>query len=162
MFNISLTNEHPGLISFRMHWLDLLAVQRTFKRLLQHHSSKAAILRHSAFFIVQHSYPYMTTGKTITVTRWTFVGKVMGLLFFFFFFNFLFYFLTLQYCIGFTIYQHVSTTGIHVFCILNLPPSSPRTIPLGHPSATAQSIQYHALSSSQLSLCFLICCLGWS
>ena len=77
--NISPSNEHPGLI-FRMDWLDLLAVQGTLKSLLQHHSSKASILRHSAFFIVQLSHPYMTTEKTITLTRWTFVGKVMSLL----------------------------------------------------------------------------------
>ena len=79
-FSISLSNEHPGLISFRMDWLDLLAVQGTFKSLLQHHSSKASILRHSAFFTVQLSHSYMTTGKTIALTRWTFVGKVMALL----------------------------------------------------------------------------------
>ena len=78
---ISPSNEHPGLISFRMDWLDLLAVQGTLKSLLQHHSSKASILRFSAFFIVQLSHPYMTTGKTIALTRWTFVGKVMSLLF---------------------------------------------------------------------------------
>ena len=80
-FNISPSNEHPGLISFRMDWLDLLAVQGTLKSLLQHHSSKASILRHSAFFTVQISHPYMTTGKTIALTRQTFVGKVMCLLF---------------------------------------------------------------------------------
>ena len=73
--------QHPGLISFRMDWLDLLAVQGTLKSLLQHHSSKASILRRSAFFIVQHSHPYMTTGKTIALTRWTFVGKVMSVIF---------------------------------------------------------------------------------
>ena len=73
-FNISPTNEHPGLISFRMDWLDLLAVQGTLKSLLQHHSSKASILWHSALFTVQLSHPYMTTGKTIALTRWTFVG----------------------------------------------------------------------------------------
>ena len=80
-FNISPSNEHPGLISFRMDWLDLLAVQGTLKSLLQHHSSKASILRCSAFFIVQLSHPYMTTGKTTALTRWTFVDKVMSLLF---------------------------------------------------------------------------------
>ena len=80
-FNISLSNEHPGLISFRMDWLDLLAVQETLKSLLQHHSSKASILWCSAFFTVQLSHPYMNTGKTIALTRWTFVGKVMFLLF---------------------------------------------------------------------------------
>ena len=80
-FNISPSNEHPGLISFRMDWLDLLAVQGTLKSLLQHHSSKASIPWHSAFFTVQLSHPYMTTGKTIALTRWTFVGKVMSLLF---------------------------------------------------------------------------------
>ena len=80
-FKISATNEHPGLISFRMDWLDLLAVQGTLKSLLQHHSSKALILLRSAFFIVQLSHPYMTTGKTIALTRRTFVGKVISLLF---------------------------------------------------------------------------------
>ena len=80
-FNISPSNEHPGLISFRMDWSNLLAIQGTLKSLLQHHSSKASILRHSAFFIVQLSQPYMTTGKTIALTRWTFVDKVMSLLF---------------------------------------------------------------------------------
>ena len=74
------SNEHPGLISFRMDWLDLLAVQGTLKSLLQYHSSKAAVLWWSVFFTVQLSYPYMTTGKTIALTRWTFVGKVMSLL----------------------------------------------------------------------------------
>ena len=80
-FSISPSNEHQGLISFRMDWLDLLAVQGTLKSLLQHHSSKASIFRFSAFFIVQVSYPCMTTGKTIALTRRTFVGKVMSLLF---------------------------------------------------------------------------------
>ena len=80
-FNISPSNEHSGLISFRMDWLELLAVQGTLKSLLQHHSSKASILWHSAFFIVQLAHPYMTTGKTIALTRRTFVGKVMSLLF---------------------------------------------------------------------------------
>ena len=79
-FNISPFNEHPGLISFRMDWLDLLAVQGTLKSLLQHHSSKASILLCSAFFIVQLSHPYMTTGKAIALTTWTFVGKVTSLL----------------------------------------------------------------------------------
>ena len=80
-FNISPSNEHSGLISFCMDWLDLLAVQGTLKRLLQNHSSKVSILQHSAFFIVQLSHPYLTTGKTIALTRRTFVGKVMSLLF---------------------------------------------------------------------------------
>ena len=80
-FNISSANEHPGLISFRMDWLDLLAVQGTLKCLLKHHISKASILWHSAFFTVQLSHPYMTTEKTIALTRWTFVGKVISLLF---------------------------------------------------------------------------------
>ena len=80
-FNIRPSNEHSGLISFRMEWLDLLAVQRTLKSLLQHHSSKASILRCSAFFTVQLSHPYMTTGKTIALTRRTFVVEVMSLLF---------------------------------------------------------------------------------
>ena len=80
-FSISPSNEYSGLISFRIDWLDLLVVQGTLKSLLQHHSSKASILWCSAFFIVQLSHPYMTTGKTIALTRWTFVGKVMSLLF---------------------------------------------------------------------------------
>ena len=80
-FSISPSSEYSGLISFRMDWLDLLAVQGTLKSLLQHHSSKASILRRSTFFIVQLSHPYMTTGETIALTRWTFVGKVMSLLF---------------------------------------------------------------------------------
>ena len=79
--SISPSNEYPGLISFRMDWLDLLAVQGTLKSLLQHHCSKASILQRSAFFTIQLSYQYMTTGKTIALTRWTFVGKVMSLLF---------------------------------------------------------------------------------
>ena len=78
-FNISPSNEHPGLISFRMDWLDLLSVQGILKSLLQYHSSKASILQHSAFFTVQLSHPYVTIGKTIALTRWTFVGKVMSL-----------------------------------------------------------------------------------
>ena len=81
IFSISSSKEHPGLISFRMDWLDLFAVQGTLKSLLQHHSSKASILRHSAFSTVQLSHPYVTTGKTLALTRWTFVGKVMSLLF---------------------------------------------------------------------------------
>ena len=80
-FNISPSNEHPGLISFRMNWLDLLAVQGTLRSLLQHHSAKASILQHSAIFIVQLSHPYMTTGKTIALTKQTFIDKVMSLLF---------------------------------------------------------------------------------
>ena len=80
-FSISPSNEYPGLVSFRMHWLDLLAVQGTLKSLLQHHSSKASILQRSAFFTLQLSHPYMTTGKNIALTRQTFVGKVVSLLF---------------------------------------------------------------------------------
>ena len=80
-FSISPSNEHSGLISFQMDWFDLLAVLRTLKSLLQHYSSKASILWHSAFFIVQFSHPYMTTGKTIALTRWAFADKVMSLLF---------------------------------------------------------------------------------
>ena len=80
-FSISPSNEHPGVISFRMDWLDLLAIQGTLKSLLQHHSSKASLLQHSAFFTVQFSHPYRTTGKTIALTRWTLVGKVISLLF---------------------------------------------------------------------------------
>ena len=80
-FNISLSNEHPGLISFRMDWMDLLAVQGTLKSLLQHYSSNSSILQHSAFFMVQLLHPYTTTGRNIALTRWTFVSKVMSLLF---------------------------------------------------------------------------------
>ena len=80
-FSISPFNVHPGLISFRMDWMDLLAAQGTLKSLLQHHSSKTSILQHSTFFIVQFSHPYLTTGKTIALTRWTFADKVMSLLF---------------------------------------------------------------------------------
>ena len=80
-FNISPSNEHSGLLFFRMDWLDLLAVQGTLKSLLQHHSSKASILCLSPFFIIQLSHPYMTTGKTIALPKWTFIGKVMSLLF---------------------------------------------------------------------------------
>ena len=80
-FSISPSHEHPGLISFRIEWLDLLAVKATLKSLLQHHSSKASVLQCSYFFIVQLSHPYMATGKTIALTRWTFDGKVMSLLF---------------------------------------------------------------------------------
>ena len=80
-FSISPSNEHPGLISFRMDWLDLLSVQGTLKSLLQHHSSKSSVFQCSAFFTVQLSHPYMTTGKTVDLTRRTFVGKVMSLLF---------------------------------------------------------------------------------
>ena len=80
-FNISPSNEYSGLISFRMDWLDLLAVQGTLKSLLQHHSSKASVLQCLAFFVVQLSHPYMTTGKTIALTTWTFLGKIMSLLF---------------------------------------------------------------------------------
>ena len=102
-FNISPSNEHSGLISFRMDWLDLLAVQGTLKSLLQHHNSKASILRRSAFFIVQLSYPYMTTGKAIALTRQTFVGKGMSLLFFLIYFILFFNFTILYW------FCHIST-----------------------------------------------------
>ena len=91
-FSSSPSNEHPRLISFRMDCLDLLAIQGTLQSLLQHHSSKASILRHSAFFTVRLSHPYMTTGKTIALTRWNFAGKLMSLLFFLFLFFFFFFF----------------------------------------------------------------------
>ena len=99
-FNISPFNEHPELIPFRMDWLDLLAVQGTLKSLLQHHSSKASLFRLSAVLTVQLSHPYMTTGKTIALTRWTFVDKV-SLLFFFPFIFISWRLITLQYCSGF-------------------------------------------------------------
>ena len=83
-FSFSPSNEYSGLISFRMDWFDILAVQGTLKSLLQHHSSKASILQDSAFIIIQHSHPYITTGKTIALARWTFVGKVMSLFFVFY------------------------------------------------------------------------------
>ena len=113
-FKISPTNEHPGPISFRMDWLDLLAVQGTLKSLLQQHSSKASILQHSAFFMVQLSHPYMTTGKTITLIRQTFVNKVM-----FLFFNtlsrFVIVFLPRSKCLNFmaaiTIFSYVGAQG---------------------------------------------------
>ena len=96
--SISPSNEHPGLISFRMDWLDPLAVQGTLKGLFQHHSSKASIFWHSAFFTVQLSHPYMTTGKTIALTRQTFVGSVMCLLFIYFFHTFYFlYFFSIYF-----------------------------------------------------------------
>ena len=97
-FSISPSSEHTGLISFRMDWLDVLAVQGTLKSLLQHHSSKASILQHSAFFTVQLSHPYMTPGKTIALTRWTFVGKVMSLF--------------LIYCLG---WSYLSFQAVSVF-----------------------------------------------
>ena len=101
-FNISPSNDHPGLISFRMDWLDLLAVQGTLKSLFQHQGSKSSI-RCSAFFTVQLSHPYMTTGKTIALTRWTFVDKIMSLLFILFYFYFFISWrlITSQYCCGF-------------------------------------------------------------
>ena len=102
-FSISPSNEHPGLISFRMEWLDLLAVRGTLKSLLQHHSSKASVLWCSAFFTVQLSHPYMTTGKTIALIRQTFVGKVMSLLFNMlcrFVITYLYYILKLQWTCG--------------------------------------------------------------
>ena len=127
-FNISPSNEHPGLIAFRMDWLDLLAVQGTLKSLLQHHSSKVSILLRSVFFIVQLSHPYITTGKTIALTRWTFVNKVISLLFnmlsklvklsfqgvsvFFFFSFFIFLFL-----VNFVIHWNETAMGLHVFPI---------------------------------------------
>ena len=86
--SISPSNEYSGLVSFRIYWFDILVAQGTLKSLLQHHTSKASILRHPGFFTVQLSHPYMTTGKTIALTSWTFVGKVMSLLFIFLIFNF--------------------------------------------------------------------------
>ena len=158
-FSINLSNEYSGLISFRMDRLDLLAVQGTLQSLLQHHSSQASILYHSAFFIVQLSYPYMTTGKTIALTRQTFAGKVMSLLFnmlsrlvmtflprnkhLFFFFPFIFISwrtITLQYCSGFC---HTLTWISHGFtCIPHRNSSSLLPfylIPLGLPSAPGPS-----------------------
>ena len=141
-FSISPSNEYLGLISFRMDWLDLLAVQGTLKSLLQHHSSKASILWRSAFFIVQLSHPYMTTGKTIALTRQTFVGKVMSLLFIFFSFIYLFYFTILYwFCHTLTWIYHGCTSVPHPESPSKLPP---HTIPLSHPSAAAPSTLSHA------------------
>ena len=136
-FSISPSNEDSELISFRMDWLDLLAVQGTFKSILQHHSSKASILRHSAFLIVQHSHPYMTTGKTTALTRRTFVGKVMSLLF-----NMLsmlvITFLPIQQCksvivmyvcVCVCIYIY-TCTYTHIYLLLEPPSLNPT--PLGH------------------------------
>ena len=138
-FSISTSNEYSWLISFRINWFDLLAVQWSLKSLLQHNSSKASILQCSAFFMVQFSHPYMTASKTIALARWTFVSKVMCLLFntmsrfvtaFFSlllleFFNFLNKFIlfnwmwiTLQYCSGFAIHCHEPATGVHVIAFL--------------------------------------------
>ena len=102
------SNEYSGLISFSIDWLDLLAVQETLKSLLQHHSSKPSILQHSAFFIVQFSHPYMTTGKTIALTRWTFVSKVMSLLFIFLYF--------LLFMILYYYYYYFYFTILYWFC----------------------------------------------
>ena len=131
-FSISPSNEYLGLISFRMDWLDLLAVQGTLKSLLQHHSSKASILWCLAFFMVQLSHPYMTNGKTIALTRQTFVGKVMSLLFIFFSFIYLFYFTILYwFCHTSTWIHHRCTCAPHAD--LPLPCPSPY-----HPSESSQ------------------------
>ena len=123
-FSISPSNEHQGLITFRMDWLDLLAVQGTLKSLLQHHSSKASILQCSAFFTVQLSHPYMTTGKTIA-----FVGKVMSLLFIFFLFLFFLFFIYYYYyyflfVVNFVIHWNETSLSLHVFPIPIPPPTS--------------------------------------
>ena len=152
-FNFSPSNEHPELISFRMDWLDPLAGQGTLKSLLQHHSSKASILQRSAFFTVQLSHPYMTTGKTIALTRRTFVDKVMSLLFIFYYYFILFFNFTILYW-----FCHISTSIRHRYTRVPHPePPSllrPRTIPLGRPSAPAPSIQYRA-SNLDWRRCFL-------
>ena len=130
-----------------MDWLGLLAVQDTLKSLLQHHSSKASILWCSAFFIVQLSHPYMTTGKTIALTKWTFVGRVMPLFFIYLFiFNFI---LFLNFKILYWFCQISKWIRNRYTCVPRPEPSSllpPHTIPLGHPSAPAPSIQYCALN----------------
>ena len=150
-FNISPSNEHPGLISFRMNYMDLLAVQGTLKSLLQHHSSKASI-QGSAFFIVQLSYPYMATGKTIDLTTWTFVGKVVLLLFFF---NWRL--ITLQYCGGFC---YTFTWISHgCACVTHSEPPShhpPHPIPQGHPSAPVLSTLFQALNQDWRSISHMI------
>ena len=155
-FSISPSNEYSGLVSFRMDWLNLLAVQGTLKSLLQHHSSKASVLQPSAFFMVQFSHSYMTTEKAISLTTWIFVGKVVSLLFIFFlvsclcfYFFFILFFsiifiswrpITLQYCSGFC---HTLTWISHGFtCIPHPDPPSHlpfHPIPLGLPSAPAPS-----------------------
>ena len=146
--SISPSNKHSRLISFRMDWLDLLAVQGPLKSLSQHHSSKASILWHSAFFIVQVSHLYMTTGKTIAVTRWTFVGKVMSLPFFFF--NFYFYFILLYNTILVLPYIDLNQPRvyIHVQVPNPEPPSHlpPHIISLDLPRAPAPSILYPVLN----------------
>ena len=163
-FNISSSKEHPGLISFRMDWLDLLAGQGTLKSLLQHHSSKASVLWCSAFFTVQLSHPYMTTGKTIALTSQKHCWQSnVSAFYLFIYFYFLIFIFTLCY---FTIlYWFCHTlTWIHHGCICvpkHEPPSHlpPHNISLGHPRAPAPSMLYPALDIEYL--CFLICCLGW-
>ena len=118
-FSISPSNEYSGLISFRMGWLGLLAVHGTLKSLLQHHSLKASILQHSAFFILQLSHPYLTTGKTIALTRWTFVGKLMSLIFIYLFFhlNALFYFFYFYFLLlFFNFILFLNFTILYWFC----------------------------------------------
>ena len=137
-FNISPTSEHPGLISFRIDWLDLLAVQGTLKSLLQHPSSKASILWCSAFFVVQLSHPYMTTGKTVALTIRTFVDKVTSLLFFFFFF--------------FCRFSHVR------LCVTPWTTAHQASPSLGF----SRQERWSGLPFPSPRLCFLICCLGWS
>ena len=139
-FSISPSNDYSGLISYRVDWLDLLAVQGTLKSLLQYHSSKASVLWCSAFFIVQLSHPYVTTGRAIALTRWTLVGKVKSLLFIFSFIFISWRLITLQYCGGVC---HTLTWISHGFtCIPHPDPPShlpPHPIPLGLPSAPAPS-----------------------
>ena len=154
-FSISPSNEYSGLLSFMIDWFDLLVVQGTLKSLLQHYSSKASILRCSAFFIVQLSHPYVTTGKTITLIRQTFVGKVMSLLFnmlcrlvitclFFFFFFLKFYFIFKLYIIVLVL-PNIKMNPPQVYmCSPSWTLLPPHTIPLGRPSAPDPSIKYRA------------------
>ena len=156
-FNISPSNEHPGPISFRMDWLDLLAVQGTLNSLLQHHSSKASILQHSAFLIVQLSHPYMTTRKIIDLTRQTFFDKVMSLLFilvyfflcvtwrYFVFYFFLFFIFFIYFM--FLLFFFIILKSLILTCVPKHEPPShlpPHNISLGHPHAPAPSMLYPA------------------
>ena len=141
-FSISPSNEHPGLISFRMDWLDLLAVQGTLKSLLQNHSSKASILQHSVFFTVQLSHPYTTTGKTIALTRWTFVSKVISLL------------LNMLYRLVITFLQRSKRLLISWLQLLSAVILEPRSIKSDTVSTVSPSISHEVMGSDAMILVF--------